>query len=27
VSEDEEPEGTQEELDQGFFDAVRGMLE
>jgi superfamily I DNA/RNA helicase len=27
VSEDEEPEGTQEELAQGFFDAVRGMLE
>jgi DNA helicase-2/ATP-dependent DNA helicase PcrA len=27
VSEDEEPEGTQEELAQGFFDAVKGMLE
>ena len=27
VAEDEEPEGTQEELAQGFFDAVKGMLE
>jgi DNA helicase-2/ATP-dependent DNA helicase PcrA len=27
VSEDEEPEGTQEELAKGFFDAVKGMLE